>query len=238
MTASPKTDVEFALIYTIYSQGALLGIIHVFRGLIGLTPLIDSNFYRELELSYNAFAKALLGFHDFGLDYEGLGKYFRVQLCLFQLAFGAGIFENGHFSGFFGDFVNYGLLFFDVMVLAIQYMGGISYKYLVSTMICLILLVARAIIIEYNKELFRPGCGDLKIATYLKAAIMWPKNYFLAGRPVREKPKKNTKTFVQLWSSCNTKREFDQESRPEMQARPNHPPRRTRMNECDLSPLI
>uniref|UniRef100_A0A6G1SCK5 Transmembrane protein 35 n=1 Tax=Aceria tosichella TaxID=561515 RepID=A0A6G1SCK5_9ACAR len=141
----------------IYTLGALLGFIHVFIAVIALTPLISSDYYRELELNYNAFAKVLLSFYSFGVSYDTVGRYFRILFSSLQAVFGVALLENGYYSGTFGKFGNYGLIALDVVVLAFQYRVGISYERLAPTIVFLILLAARAIIVEQSQKRVRPG---------------------------------------------------------------------------------
>jgi hypothetical protein len=156
MTPSPKTT-PTATNVAIYTLGALLGFIHVFIAVVALTPLVSSDYYRELELNYNAFAKVVLGFYNFGVGYDTVGRYFRILFSVLQAVFGAVLFENGHFSGSFGKVGNYGLMVLDVVVLAFQYKVGISYERLAPTIVFLILLGARAVIVEQSQKRVKPG---------------------------------------------------------------------------------
>jgi hypothetical protein len=155
MTPSPK--VPTATNVAIYTLGALLGFIHVFVAVIALTPLISSDYNREIELNYNAYAKVLLSFYNFGVGYDTVGRYFRLLFATLQALFGVALLENGFFSGTSGKVGNYGLIALDVVVLAFQYRVGISYERLAPTIVFLILLGARAIIVEQSQKRVRPG---------------------------------------------------------------------------------
>lgn len=152
---SPKTP--FPLTVAIYAIGALFGALHVFIAFVALTPYISNDYHRELELHYNAFAKVLLGFYNFGVGYDIVGRYFRILFSVFQAAFGLALLENGHFGGSFAKVGNYGLIVLDVVVLALQYKVGIAYERLAPTIVFLIFLVARVIVIEQSQKKVRPG---------------------------------------------------------------------------------
>ena len=152
MTPSPKTPEKTATNIAIQALGALLGFIHVFIGLVALIPLINRDYHREIEITYYAFAKELLGFYNFEVDYITVGEYFRLIVSAYQIALGVGQLENGHFSGSYDNVANYGLFALDSVILAFQNKVGTSYVRLALTIVCLILLGGRAILIGQSKK--------------------------------------------------------------------------------------
>lgn len=167
LTKSPK-----ATTITIYSLGILLGLLHIFLGVVALTPLVNQDYHREIKINYSAFAKSLLNFYDFG-DRASVALYLRSILSAAQIGFGTLLLENGYF-GQFGRVGNYGLLVLDSILLCFQLSVGTSYERIAPTIVFSILLVARLIIVEQSSKKVRSGVKTRN-----------------AGKPKTSTPKKN-----------------------------------------------
>lgn len=140
---------------TIYSLGVFLGLLHIFLGLIALTPSINNDYHREMKINYSAFSKSLSFLHDF-IDRASLSIYLRVLVSYLQIVFGAALIENGHF-GRFGKIGNYGLISTNFVFLLLQLLAGSQYDRLAPTIVFTVLLVTRLLIVEQSSKKLKAG---------------------------------------------------------------------------------
>lgn len=161
-----------ATIITIYSLGIFLGLLHVFLGVIALTPMVNHDYHREMKINYNAFAKSLSFLHDF-VDRVKLAMFLRFFMAAAQTIFGALLVENGHF-GLPTKVGNYGLLAVDLVFLFFQLIVGSSYERIAPTIVFSVLLITRLMIIEQSSRKSKVGVKTRN-----------------AGKPKTSTPKKN-----------------------------------------------
>lgn len=157
---------------TIYSLGVFLGLLHVFFGLVALSPAISQDYNREMKINYNAFAKSLSFLHDF-VDKATLAHSLRLIIPVLQLVFGAALIENGHFSHF-PKAGNYGLVVLDVLYLLLQFSVGSSYERIAPTIVFTLLLLTRAYFVVVTQKKTKVGVKTRN-----------------AGKPKTSTPKKN-----------------------------------------------
>lgn len=161
-----------ATIITIYSLGMFLGLLHIFIGVIALTPAISQDYHRELKVNYNAFAKHLVFIHQF-VDKVPLALYLRNIISIAQVVFGTLLLENGYF-GIYGKIGNYGLIGLDLSYLLLQLGVGNSFERIAPTVVFAVLLVTRLLIVEQSSR---------KLKSNIKTRN--------AGKPKTSTPKKN-----------------------------------------------
>lgn len=140
---------------TIYSLGVFLGLLHIFLGLIALTPSINNDYHREMKINYNTFSKSLVFLHNF-IDRASLATYLRVLISYIQIIFGAALIENGHF-GRFGKIGNIGLISTNVVFLILQLLAGSQFDRLAPTVVFTVLLVTRLLIVEQSSKKLKVG---------------------------------------------------------------------------------
>lgn len=140
---------------TIYSLGIFLGLLHVFFGVMALTPMFSQDYHREMKINFNAYARGLTFLHSF-IDKATLAYYMRLVMANLQTVFGAMLMENNHF-GLFGKSGNFGLIVLDIMLLFNQIMAGVSYERIAPTIVFTVLLIGRLIIIEQSTKRSKVG---------------------------------------------------------------------------------
>lgn len=161
-----------ATVITIYSLGIFLGLLHIFLGVMALTPVFSSDYHREMKINFNNYSKSLAFLHSY-IDRATLAYYMRLAVASLQTIFGAILIENNHF-GFSGKIGNFGLIFLNIFLLFNQLNIGISYERLAPTIVFSVLLVARLLIIDQSSKKAKVGVRTRN-----------------AGKPKTSTPKKN-----------------------------------------------
>lgn len=156
----------------IYSLGVFLGLLHIFFGVIALTPSVSLDYHREVKINYNAFAKSLSFLHEY-VDKASLALQLRYIISFSQLIFGALLVENGHF-GVFGKIGNYALIVLDLIYLFFQFSVGSSYERIAPMIVFTVLLLTRLVFVEQNSKKVKVGVKTRN-----------------AGKPKTSTPKKN-----------------------------------------------
>lgn len=140
---------------TIYSLGIFLGLLHVFFGVMALTPMFSQDYHREMKINYNAYARGLSFLHSF-IGQATLAYYMRLVVAALQTIFGAMLMENNHF-GLSGKNGNYGLIALNTFLLFNQLLVGVSYERIAPTLVFSVLLIGRLIIIEQSTKRSKVG---------------------------------------------------------------------------------
>lgn len=161
-----------ATIITIYSLGVVLGLLHVFFGLVSLSPVFSQDYHREMKINYNAFSKSLSFLHEF-VDKASLAYYLRLAFSISDLIFGAALIENGHFTHH-SKFGNYGVVVLDVLYLLLQISVGSSYERIAPTIVFTVLLLTRLYFVVASQKKTKVGVKTRN-----------------AGKPKTSTPKKN-----------------------------------------------
>jgi len=153
---------------TIFSLGLFLGILHIFLGLISLSPLISHDYHREMKINYNAFAKSLTFIAQF-VDKTNLAQCLRYLISISQVLFGLCLLDTGYLHPV-GKIGNYALVFVDHFFLFLQLSVGSSYERIAPTIVFALLLITRLIIIEQSAKKTKAGvktrnAGKHRVAT-------------------------------------------------------------------------
>lgn len=171
---STFTDYPKATVVTIYSLGIFLGLLHIFFGVVSLTPSLNQDYHREMRANYHAFAKNLSFLHKF-VDTLSLALYLRYLVAGLESVFGALLLENGHFlKGDLSKIANIGLIIVDLVFVFFQFSVGSAYERIAPTIVFTLLLVTRLLIVEQSTK---------KVKVTVKTRN--------AGKPKTSTPKKN-----------------------------------------------
>lgn len=149
------TKTPQAITITLYSLGIFLGLIHIFFGVIALSPAVSQDYHREMKRNYYAFAKSLSLLHVY-VDLPILALYLRYFLSSCQAVFGVLLLENGHF-GPIGKLGNVGLIAVDIIYLLLQLRVETSYQKIAPTLVFSLLLVTRLYFALQNSKKMKPG---------------------------------------------------------------------------------
>lgn len=161
-----------ATLLTIYSLGIFLGLLHIFFGIVSLSPMISPEYHREMKISFNAYSKSLSFLHQF-VDQVTLALYLRYCISGLQLLFGTLVLENYYF-GKLSHIANYGLICVDLNLLFLQICVKTSFERIAPTVVFLVLLVARLIIFEQGASK-RTGKGGAQSRNAAKPKTSTPK---------------------------------------------------------------
>lgn len=142
-------------------------------GTITFAPQIAPDYYRELKIHFNAFAKGLTILHGL-VEKVTLATYIRYLIASLQTVFGLMMMENGYFGKKFHLIGNIGLGFLNMLVFGLQIYSGFTIEKVGPTLIFLILLVGRFVLVEQSTK--KPKVG------------MKTRN---EGKPKTSTPKKN-----------------------------------------------
>lgn len=135
---------------TIYSLGIFLGLLHIFLGVIAISPIISQDYHREMKINYNAFSKSLQFLHPL-VDRVNLASSLRYLTAILQIVFGSLLMENGHFRlGSLSKIGNFGLIALDTVFFLLQLTVGSSYERIAPTIVFTVLLVTRVLILEQS----------------------------------------------------------------------------------------
>lgn len=161
-----------ATIITIYSLGVFLGLLHVFFGLVSISPALSQDYHREMKINFNAFAKSLSFLHEF-VDRASLAYYLRLAVSASEIIFGLSLIENGHFTHHL-KLGNYGLVVIDILYLLLQISVGSSYERIAPTIVFTVLLLTRLYFVVASQKKTKVGVKTRN-----------------AGKPKTSTPKKN-----------------------------------------------
>lgn len=166
-------DYPKATVITIYLLGIFFGLLHLYFGIVSLTPSVHHDYHREMRANYHAFAKSVPFVHKF-VDQQSLALYLRYLSSILQIVFGALLVENGHFFKDFHKIGNLGLIVVDLVFLLLQFNSGSALERIAPSIFSTLFLVTRLLIVEQSTK-------KTKVTVKTRNA----------GKPKTSTPKKN-----------------------------------------------